>query len=40
MVVNLSQGKAATEGTSYQLVEKELLIPSIGIDKENAAQFN
>ena len=39
MVVNLSQGKAATEGTSYQLVEKELLIPSIGIDKENAAQF-
>lgn len=39
MVVNLAQGKAATEGTSYQLVEKELLIPSIGIDKENAAQF-
>lgn len=39
MVVNLAQGKVATEGTSYQLVEKELLIPSIGIDKENAAQF-
>ncbi len=39
MVVNLAQGKEATEGTSYQLVEKELLIPSIGIDKENAAQF-
>lgn len=39
MVVNLAQGKDAIEGTSYQLVEKELLIPSIGIDKDNAAQF-
>ncbi|MGY0394968.1 MULTISPECIES: galactose/glucose ABC transporter substrate-binding protein MglB [unclassified Fusobacterium] len=39
MVVNLAQGKEATDGTSYELVEKELLIPSIGIDKENAAQF-
>lgn len=39
MVVNLAQGKEITEGTDYQLVDKELLVPSIGIDKENASQF-
>lgn len=39
MIVNLAEGKEVTDGTDYQLVDKELLVPSIGIDKENASQF-
>lgn len=39
MVVNLAGGKAPTEGTEWKLDGKEILIPSIGIDKENVAQF-
>lgn len=39
MIVNLSQGKNPIEGTDLKLDNKELLIPSIGIDKDNVAQF-
>ncbi|MDO4588651.1 MAG: galactose/glucose ABC transporter substrate-binding protein MglB [Fusobacterium sp.] len=39
LVVNLANGKNPTEGTEWKLDGKEILIPSIGIDKENAAQF-
>lgn len=39
MVVNLAEGKAPTEGTEWKLNEKEILIPSIGIDKDNVADF-
>ena len=39
MVVNLAEGKAPTEGTAWKLDEKELLITSIGIDKDNVADF-
>ncbi|MDU1909641.1 galactose/glucose ABC transporter substrate-binding protein MglB [Fusobacterium sp.] len=39
MVVNLAEGKAPTEGTEWKLDEKEILIPSIGIDKDNVADF-
>ena len=39
MVVNLAAGKDATDGTNYELVEKELLVPSIGIDKDNVKDF-
>ena len=39
MVVNLAGGKEATDGTDYKLVDKELLIPSIGIDKDNVKDF-
>ena len=39
MVVNLAEGKAPTEGTEWKLDEKEILIPSIGIDKDNVAEF-
>lgn len=39
MVVNLAEGKAPTEGTEWKLDEKEILIPSIGIDKDNVVEF-
>ena len=39
MVVNLAEGKSPTEGTDRKLDEKEILIPSIGIDKDNVAEF-
>ncbi|WP_338968138.1 substrate-binding domain-containing protein [Fusobacterium nucleatum] len=39
MVVNLAQGKEATEGTDLKLDNKIILIPSIGIDKSNVADF-
>lgn len=39
MVVNLAEGKAPTEGTELKLENKEILIPSIGIDKENVKDF-
>ena len=39
MVVNLAEGKSPTEGTDRKLDEKEILIPSIGIDKDNVADF-
>ena len=36
---NLAEGKAATEGTDLVLENKVLLVPSIGIDKSNVAEF-
>jgi len=39
MVVNLAQGKEPTEGTDLKLDNKIILIPSIGIDKSNVADF-
>ena len=39
MVVNLAQGKEPTEGTDLKLDNKVILIPSIGIDKSNVADF-
>ena len=39
MVVNLAEGKEATEGTDLKLDNKIILIPSIGIDKSNVADF-
>ena len=40
MVVNLAEGKEPTAGTDFKLDNKELLIPSIGIDKNNVDQFD
>ncbi|QNM15268.1 MULTISPECIES: galactose/glucose ABC transporter substrate-binding protein MglB [Fusobacterium] len=40
MIVNLAAGKNPTDGTDFVLENKELLIPSIGIDKDNVDQFN
>ena len=39
MVVNLAAGKEPTEGTDLKLDNKVILIPSIGIDKSNVADF-
>ena len=39
MVVNLAEGKEPTEGTDLKLDNKVILIPSIGIDKSNVADF-
>lgn len=39
MVANLAEGKAPTEGTDLQLDNKIILIPSIGIDKANVAEY-
>ena len=39
IAVNLAAGKEATEGTDLVLENKVLLVPSIGIDKSNVAQF-
>ena len=39
MVVNLAEGKEPTEGTDLKLDNKIILIPSIGIDKSNVADF-
>ena len=39
MVTNLAEGKAPTEGTDLQLDNKIILVPSIGIDKTNVADF-
>jgi len=40
IVKNLAEGKAPTEGTDIKLVEKEVLVPSVGIDKSNVADYN
>lgn len=39
MVTNLAEGKAPTEGTDLKLDNKVILVPSIGIDKANVADF-
>ncbi|MGF6905655.1 galactose/glucose ABC transporter substrate-binding protein MglB [Fusobacterium sp. PH5-44] len=39
IVKNLAEGKAATEGTDIKLVDKEVLVPSVGIDKENVKDY-
>ena len=39
VAMNLGQGKEATEGTDIQMENKIVLVPSIGIDKENVAEY-
>lgn len=39
MAKNLAEGKAPTEGTDIKLVDKEVLVPSVGIDKDNAKDY-
>ena len=39
MCANLAAGKEPTEGTDLKLDNKIILIPSIGIDKSNVADF-
>ena len=36
---NLAEGKAAGEGTQWQIVEKVVRVPYVGVDKDNLAQF-
>ena len=36
---NLAQGKAATDGTQWTLQERVVLIPYVGVDKENLSEF-
>lgn len=36
---NLAQGKAATEGTKWELKERVLRIPYVGVDKDNLGEF-
>ena len=39
IAVNLAAGKEATEGTELKLDNRVLLVPSIGIDKTNVAEY-
>lgn len=39
MSANLAAGKAPTEGTQWQLKDRVLRIPYVGIDKDNLAEF-
>ncbi|OOF59664.1 galactose/glucose ABC transporter substrate-binding protein MglB [Rodentibacter myodis] len=36
---NLSQGKPATEGTKWELKDRVVRIPYVGVDKDNLAEF-
>lgn len=36
---NLAQGKAATEGTKWELKDRVVRIPYVGVDKDNLSQF-
>lgn len=36
---NLATGKEASEGTSWQLEERVVRIPYVGVDKDNLANF-
>ncbi|ALP42084.1 sugar ABC transporter substrate-binding protein [Aeromonas schubertii] len=36
---NLAEGKAAGEGTQWQIVDKVVRVPYVGVDKEHLAQF-
>ena len=36
---NLAADKAATEGTKWELKEKVLRIPYVGVDKDNLSEF-
>ncbi|MFC3912880.1 galactose/glucose ABC transporter substrate-binding protein MglB [Pseudaeromonas sharmana] len=36
---NLAEGKAAGEGTSWNIVNKVVRVPYVGVDKDNLAQF-
>lgn len=36
---NQAEGKAAGEGTQWQIVDKVVRVPYVGVDKENLAQF-
>ena len=39
IVKNLAEGKSPTEGTDIVLIDKEVLVPSVGIDKNNVAEY-
>ena len=36
---NLAQGKAATEGTKWELKDRVVRIPYVGVDKDNLGDF-
>lgn len=36
---NLAEGKAAAEGTQWQIVDKVVRVPYVGVDKDNLSQF-
>ena len=36
---NLAQGKAATEGTKWELKDRVVRIPYVGVDKDNLSEF-
>ena len=36
---NLAEGKAAGEGTKWNIVDKVVRVPYVGVDKENLSQF-
>lgn len=39
LATNLAKGKSATEGTDYELNNRYLLIPYVGIDEENLGDY-
>ena len=36
---NLAEGKAAAEGTQWNIVNKVVRVPYVGVDKDNLSQF-
>lgn len=36
---NLANGKAATDGTNFKMVDKIVRVPYVPVDKENLSQF-
>jgi len=36
---NLSHGKPATEGTKWELKDRVVRIPYVGVDKDNLSEF-
>ncbi|MDR1834224.1 MAG: galactose/glucose ABC transporter substrate-binding protein MglB [Fusobacteriaceae bacterium] len=39
LAANLAEGKSPTDGTDIQLDGKEVLVPSVGIDKDNVKEY-
>lgn len=39
LATNLAEGKAATEGTKWEIKDRVVRIPYVGVDKENLSEF-
>ena len=39
LATNLAEGKAATDGTKWEIKDRVVRIPYVGVDKENLSEF-